>query len=86
MPFSTRDNRHFACQSRNPGRGVYSSTWSQNAAPWYSSATHGRASTVICAFGNRVRTASNAGMDITASPTQLVARTRIREYECKLTW
>ena len=43
----------------------------------YKSATHGRASTVISASGQRVRIARSAGIETIASPTQLVARTRI---------
>src|ERR1700722_19903138 len=45
----------------------------------YKSATQGLASTEIRAVENRSRMARNAGTDITASPTQLVARTRMFE-------
>ncbi len=50
---------------------------SQSPACEYKSATPGRASTVISASGQRVRIARNAGIETIASPTQLVARTRI---------
>src|ERR1051325_5305153 len=43
----------------------------------YRSATHGLASTARCAAGNRSRTARMAGSDMTASPSQFVARIRI---------
>src|SRR4051794_33076098 len=42
------------------------------------SATHGLASIAIWARGNRDRRTCSAGSDITASPTQFVARTRMR--------
>ena len=45
----------------------------------YKSATHGLASTEIRAVENRSRIARKAGNDITASPTQLVARTKMFE-------
>src|SRR5687768_3098561 len=49
-----------------------------NVSRAYTSATHGFASTAICAIGKRSRSACKAGSDITASPTQLVARTTMR--------
>ncbi len=45
----------------------------------YRSATQGRATTAISACGNTVRMARIAGSDMTASPSQLVARTITRE-------
>ena len=45
----------------------------------YKSATQGLARTEIRAVENRSRIARKAGSDITASPTQLVARTRMLE-------
>ena len=47
----------------------------------YRSATHGRATTARCACGKISRMARIAGKDMTASPSQLVARTRIFETE-----
>ena len=44
------------------------------------SATQGRANTTISAVGKRRRMAASAGTDMTASPTQFVARIRILEY------
>src|SRR4030081_929449 len=48
-------------------------------SPSYRSATQGRARTAISVSGKRARTARMAGSDITASPSQLVARIRILE-------
>ena len=47
----------------------------------YKSATQGLAATARCAWGNTPRTARMAGRDITASPSQLVARTNTRDIE-----
>jgi hypothetical protein len=47
------------------------------------SATQGRARTAISALGKLSRMAASAGSDMTASPTQFVARTRIFEYEIR---
>jgi len=58
-------------------RGQFRISRSQNGSRPYKSATHGLARIEISASGNRWRSAPRAGSDITASPIQLVARTRI---------
>ena len=52
---------------------------SMNDSRPYKSATHGLARIEIRAVGKRSRIARSAGSDITASPIQLVARTRMFE-------
>src|SRR5207237_8533478 len=52
-------------------------TLSMNGADVNSPATHGRTSSVISAFGKFDRTAFNAGIASTASPTQFGPRIRI---------
>src|SRR5579863_7637199 len=47
----------------------------------YRSATQGRATTAMCACGNTWRMARIAGSDMTASPSQLVARTNTFDME-----
>ena len=58
---------------------LYRMISSANDSWIYRSATDDFARIAIRALGNRSRIARKAGSDITASPTQLVARTRMFE-------
>ncbi len=64
---------------RQSGFPPYKITSSAKSSRAYRSATQGFAKMAMWADGNRPRIARSAGSDITASPTQFVARTRMRE-------
>src|SRR5262249_28062346 len=87
MAQSRRSARNRAANSRrapSPPGDAYGITRSIDFTRAYRSATHGRATTARCACGNTARIARIAGNDITASPSQLVARTITRDTELGL--
>src|SRR5579884_1576250 len=73
---SWRAVRHFDEKSV----ALYGIISSQNGSRRYKSATQGFARMAIFESGNRSRKARRAGKDMTASPTQFVARTKIELY------
>ena len=71
-----RANRMRARQPRSAGYGITASMADSRAKR---SATQGRATSEMWAFGNTPRMARRAGSDMMASPIQLVERTMRRE-------
>src|SRR6185437_2686879 len=68
---------HLTPAPRQPLGASYGINSSQNGSRLYKLATQGLANMEMRAAGNCSRKACNAGTDITASPTQFVARTKI---------
>src|SRR5690349_842393 len=68
---------HFLAKPEAPRGASYGISSLQKGSRPYRPATHGLARMVMEASGNRRRNACKAGTDITASPTQFVARTNM---------